>query len=88
MSPFLIQLIGITAPAFFLYAYAMVSLGKWPSTTLKFHALNFIGGVLILISLIAQWNLPVFIMEVCWCSISLYGIMRILLQKRQTSSDA
>ena len=78
MNPFVIQLIGVIAPASFLYAYAMVSLGRWPSTTLKFHILNLIGGALILLSLTAQWNLPVFIMELCWCSISLYGIMKAL----------
>lgn len=81
MSPLIIQLIGIVAPSLFVFAYAMVSLGRWPSTTLKFHVLNFLGGALILVSLTAQWNLPIFVMEVCWCSISLYGMFKTYFKK-------
>jgi hypothetical protein len=71
-----ITALGLIAPALFLYAYAMVSLGRWPSTAMKFHVLNFLGGAFILLSLTRQWNLPVFILEVCWCSISLYGMFK------------
>lgn len=71
-----ITILGLIAPALFLYAYAMVSLGRWPSTAMKFHLLNFLGGAFILLSLTRQWNLPVFILEICWCSISAYGIMK------------
>lgn len=77
----LITLLGLIAPALFLYAYAMVSLGRWRSTAMKFHALNFLGGFFILLSLTQQWNMPVFILEICWCSISLYGIVKALRAK-------
>lgn len=70
------QVIGLLAPVMFLYAYAMVSLGRWQSTELRFHLLNLLGAVFILISLIEQWNLPVCFLEVCWGSISLYGIWK------------
>lgn len=71
-----IQILGLVAPVLFLYAYAMVSLGRWPSTAMKFHVLNLLGGVFILLSLTVQWNLPVFVLEICWCSISAYGIWK------------
>jgi hypothetical protein len=69
---------SLIAPLLFLYAYGMVSLGRWPSTAMKFHVLNLAGGVLILLSLTVQWNLPVFILEICWCSISAYGMFQAL----------
>lgn len=68
--------LGILAPAMFLYAYAMVSLGRWQSTMLRFHVLNLLGALLILLTLIEQWNLPVLILECCWAAISLYGIAK------------
>lgn len=72
----LYQLIGLSAPPMFLYAYAMVSSGRWPSTAMKFHVLNLLGGAFILLSLIGEWNLPVFLLEICWCSISAFGIWK------------
>ncbi len=71
-----IEVLGLIAPVLFLYAYAMVSLGRWPSTAIKFHLLNFLGGAFILLSLTQYWNLPVFILEICWCSISVVGIIK------------
>lgn len=77
-----IEVLGLIAPALFLYAYAMVSLGRWPSTAIKFHLLNFLGGAFILLSLTRQWNLPVFILEICWCSISVVGIIKSIKTTR------
>lgn len=74
----LITILGLIAPVLFLYAYAMVSLGRWPSTAIKFHALNLVGGLFILLSLTRQWNLSVCVLEICWCSISVYGIRKAL----------
>ena len=74
----LVGIIGLTAPVLFLYAYAMVSLGRWQSTMLRFHVLNFIGAILLLISLTEQWNLPVCILESCWGLISVYGMVKAL----------
>jgi len=72
----IVTILGLVAPALFLYAYAMVSLGRWPSTAPKFHLLNLLGGLFILLSLTRQWNLPIFVLEICWCSISLFGLMK------------
>lgn len=76
MQDIIISALGLIAPAFFLYAYAMVSLGRWPSTAIKFHVLNLLGGLFILLSLTRQWNLSVCVLEICWCSISVYGIWK------------
>jgi hypothetical protein len=70
------QLIGLAGPPLFLYAYAMVSLGKWKAVQLRFHLLNFLGALAILYSLTAQWNLAICILECCWASVSVVGMMR------------
>jgi len=42
----------------------------------RFPFLNLIGAVLILISLIYEWNYPSVVIEVFWALISLYGIAK------------
>lgn len=74
----LLPVFGLIAPVLFVSAYALVSTGKWSSMSLKFHLFNFAGGALILLSLLAQWNLSIFILEICWCSISAFGIWKAL----------
>ncbi len=82
MNITLIGLIGLTAPVLFLYAYAMISLGKWNAEMLRFHVLNFLGAVALLISLTEQWNLAVCILEGSWAAISVYGIVKALRMRR------
>ena len=77
-----VQIIGLIAPVLFLYAYAMVSLGRWQSAEFRFHVLNFIGAIFILISLTEQWNLPVCILECCWGAISVYGMIKALKARK------
>ena len=76
MNITLYDVIGLTAPAMFLYAYLMVSIGRWSSSNLWFHLLNLLGAVAILVSLAHDFNLPVFILEICWGTISVYGIVK------------
>ncbi len=73
--------IGLLAPIFFLLAYAMTALGKWDATMARLHWCNLIGAVAILISLTHAWNLPMFVMEVCWSSIAIYGLIKIFKNK-------
>lgn len=72
------EIIGLMAPVLFLYAYGMITLGKWSSESLRYQVLNFLGAIAILISLIDHWNLPVFILELCWGAISVYGMVKIV----------
>ena len=83
MNPLLIDAIGLTAPVLFLFAYAMISLGKWSAESLRFQSMNFVGAVAVLISLTKDFNLPVCILETCWGLISLYGVIKALKKRRQ-----
>lgn len=76
-----IDIIGLTAPLLFLFAYAMVSFGRWQAEMLRFQVLNLLGAIAILISLLKDWNLPVFILELCWGAISMYGIRKAWRKK-------
>jgi len=75
--------IGLTAPAMFVYAYAMVSLGRWHGGMMRFHVLNLLGALAILFSLTQSFNLPVLVLECCWGLISLYGMVRALKKMKR-----
>lgn len=77
------EMIGLTAPGLFLYAYAMITLGRWSAESLRYQVMNCLGAIAILISLIDHWNLPVFLLEICWGAISVYGIVKALRTRRQ-----
>ena len=70
--------IGLLGPALFLYAYAMISLGRWQPSMLRYHLLNLLGALCLLTSLLVQWNIAVCFMECSWAAISLYGMVRAL----------
>lgn len=76
-----VGIIGLLAPVLFLVAYAMISLGKWSAEMLRFHVLNLLGAIALLLSLTEQWNLPVCILESCWGAISVYGIIKVLKKR-------
>ncbi|MDX2095155.1 MAG: hypothetical protein SFW64_04370 [Alphaproteobacteria bacterium] len=78
-----IDLIGLAAPVLFLFAYAMISIGRWQAESLRFQLMNFFGAIAILISLSKDFNLPVFILEICWGAISVYGIVKALRARRR-----
>jgi paired small multidrug resistance pump len=70
--------VGFIGPVSFLWAYMMIALGYWTGEQLRTHVLNLLGAVAILISMMGAWNLPVFVLEICWSAISVYGIWRAL----------
>lgn len=74
--------IGIVGVATILYAYFMVQTERLSSQQLAFPILNLIGAILLLISLMRSWNTPSVIIEIAWISISIYGIYRILKERK------
>ena len=75
MSLSVVGAVGLCGPVLFLFAYAMVSFGRWSAQAWRFHFLNFLGAVAIVISLTEQFNLPVMVLEICWGIISIYGML-------------
>jgi hypothetical protein len=68
--------LGIIGVLIILWYYFLLQVGKCNADGLGFSVGNFIGAVLLLISLWYNWNLPSVIIEAVWCLISLYGIIK------------
>lgn len=77
-----IDLIGITGVLFVLYAYLCIQINKMNRDDMSFSMINFIGSILILVSLVHTMNLASFVIEVAWMLISAYGIHRCVQRKR------
>lgn len=59
-----------------LLAYAMANMGKWTSRDIRFHRVNLAGALLIIVSLMHDWNMPIFVLECAWAAIAIYGIRK------------
>jgi predicted membrane-bound spermidine synthase len=63
-----------------ILGYLLLQLERIRSTDLVYSLLNLIGAVLIIISLMQEFNLSAFVIEVFWVIISFIGIIRFLTQ--------
>ena len=72
----LLDLIGNIGVVLLMIAYLMLQLNKLSSDGLAYSLLNVFGASLIILSLLVNFNLSAFIMEVFWVLISFVGIYR------------
>ncbi len=72
----LLDLIGNVGVGVLMIAYLMLQLNKLRSDGLAYSLLNAAGACLIVLSLLVNFNLSAFIMEVFWVLISCVGIYR------------
>lgn len=78
----LTDLIGIIGVFVIIVAYMLLQLEKMEAKDLSFSVLNTLGALLIIISLMYDWNLASFLMESIWMLISLYGILKYYKLKK------
>ncbi len=78
MVDLLFNLMGFAGLGLLLLGYAIINLGNLPSTDWRIHAPNLAGSLCVIVSLMHDFNLPMFVLEVCWSIISAYGIWRAL----------
>ena len=76
-----LDLVGLVGAAVLMIAYSMLQLNKLNSAGLAYSLLNAIGASLIIVSLLVNFNLSAFIMEVFWVLISFVGIYRYFRMK-------
>ena len=76
MSYGLLDLVGNIGVVVLIIAYLMLQLDKLSSNGLVYSLLNAIGAGCIIISLLVNFNLSAFIIEVFWVLISFVGIYR------------
>ena len=76
MSYGLLDLVGNVGVVVLMIGYLMLQLNKLRSDGLAYSLLNAAGACLIVLSLLVNFNLSAFIMEVFWILISFVGIYR------------
>jgi hypothetical protein len=82
----LTDLIGIFGVALIVIAYVLLQTDRMDAKDLSFSVLNTLGALLIIVSLLFDWNLASFLMEFIWLIISLYGIVKYFKGNRGNAS--
>ena len=72
----MLDAISILAILFFLTPFVLLQLHKISSQNPLYSLMNFIGSVLILVTMNRDFNLAAFVCNIVWCVFSLYGILR------------
>lgn len=81
------DLIGCIGTVIILITYYLLQARKLSPTSLTYSFFNFLGALLILVSLMHNWNLPAVLMEIAWIVISLYGIIKDILAPAPESEE-
>ena len=68
-----------------LAAYLLLQLNKITSNQISYSIINAVGAILILVSLIFEFNLSAFAIEFFWLLISIVGIVNYFRAKKGTS---
>ena len=76
------DLLGLVGVFLVLAAYLLLQLEKVSATNLPYLIANGLGSFLILLSLIREFNLSAFVIEIAWLMISLYGLTRCIKRRR------
>ena len=71
------NILGLTGMLCFLLAYFMLQRNKWQAQSYRYFGTNFLGSVLLIASLLIDWNLPAFLLEVAWGLISIWGMVKL-----------
>ena len=74
--------VGNVGVALILGSYLLVQIRKLDATSLSYTVANGLGALFVLYSLIFDFNLSAFIIEVVWILISLVGIVRIIQERK------
>ncbi len=76
------DVVGNVGVLLMVVAYLLLQLEKLSGTSVTYLLLNAAGAIMVMISLLVQFNLSAFLMEAFWLLISLYGLTRTLFSNR------
>jgi len=82
MEQYIYDVIGMIGAFLILASYFLLQNKKILGNSISYNLLNLVGALCILASLLVNWNLTGFIIEVCWASISIFGIVKTLRQRK------
>jgi hypothetical protein len=71
------NILGVLGMLLFLYAYFMLQRGHWQAQSYRYFSTNLAGAMLLMASLVIDWNLPAFLLEAAWALISMWGILTL-----------
>lgn len=74
----LVSILGVTL---ILGSYFLLQLAKIDAQGYPYSLLNILGSLMILYSLLYDWNLSAVIIEIFWAAISLIGVIRRFMKK-------
>jgi len=77
------DIIGVVGVSFVLITYYLLQIEKIDSKGFWYSFLNLFGAVLIMYSLMYNWNLASVIIEIFWIAISAYGVWKYLKRDRK-----
>jgi len=61
-----------------LLAYALLSIGALESTDVRYHGLNLLGGIGIIVDALADKNYQPAVLNLIWATIAVYAIVRVV----------
>lgn len=70
------NLLGVLGAICVVVAYTLLQLEKIHPRTYTYNLINLAGALLLLWSLLINFNLGSFIIEIVWVTISLYGLIQ------------
>lgn len=81
------DLVGFVGVLLILVAYLLLQLHKLPSSSASYSLLNAAGALLIIVSLIFDFNLSAFVVEAFWLLISVLGLCRSLIPRKASTTS-
>jgi hypothetical protein len=79
------DLAGFIGVVLIVIAYLLLQLNRLPSSAPSYSLLNAVGALLVIVSLLFNFNLPAFLMEAFWFLISLLGLTRSLISRHSVA---
>ncbi len=81
------DLVGNLGVLCVLATYLLVQMGRMDIRRPTYSAANAGGAILIIVSLLHNFNLSSFVIEIAWLTISLYGLSRWLRERRRQEAS-
>lgn len=74
--------VGVAGTLMVLGAFFGLQSGRLAGNGIVYQLLNLLGAAGVLVSLLGEFNLSVFLLEVAWVAVSGYGMARSLRARR------
>ncbi|MEN8148070.1 MAG: hypothetical protein ABFR02_10700 [Campylobacterota bacterium] len=77
------DIIGTLGVAVIVITYFLLQVERMRSDDLLYSLLNIIGSVMILFSILKNWNFASFLIEIFWILISLIGVYKFVKRRKK-----